>query len=269
VQPGAGPTKDQIRAVWSAGDFGQIARYSRKEAEEFVGRIGVEPGSRVLDVACGTGNQAIPAARAGAKVTGLDIAPNLLEQARKRAAEEDLDAVFEEGNAEELPYADAQFDLVTSMFGAMFAPRPERVAAELIRVCRPGGRIAMVNWAPGGFVAKVFAAGARFVPPPEGVPSPLLWGDEATVKQRLGQGTSSVTTTLRPMNMEFPFPPADVVQFFRAYFGPVHTTFARLDPERQTQYVAELERLWSEHNEAPEGSTRVRGEYLEVIAVRA
>jgi ubiquinone/menaquinone biosynthesis C-methylase UbiE len=270
MQPGTGmePTKEQIRALWSAGDYGQLAQYSRKTAEDFVGRLSIKPGDRVLDVACGTGNLAIPAARAGAEVTGLDIAPPLLEQARKRAAEEKLNIVFEEGDAEQLPYADARFDLVMSMYGAMFAPRPDRVAAELLRVCRPGGVIAMANWTPDGFAAKLFAAGARYAPPPQGVPSPLLWGDEQTVKQRLGPGASQVTTTIRRMEMDFPFPPSGVVQFFRAYFGPVHTTFARLDPAQQAEYAAGLESLWREHNQAAEGKTFVPAEYLEVIAVR-
>jgi ubiquinone/menaquinone biosynthesis C-methylase UbiE len=263
-----GPTKEQIRALWSAGDFGQLAQYSRKTAEEFVSRLSIKPNDRVLDVACGTGNLAIPAARAGARVTGLDIAPPLLEQARKRAAEEKLNIVFEEGDAEQLPYAGAQFDVVMSMFGAMFAPRPDPVASELLRVCRPGGVIAMANWTPAGFAAKVFAAGARFAPPPQGVPSPLLWGDAETVKQRLGPGASQVTTTIRRIEMDFPFPPAGVVEFFRAYFGPVHTTFSRLEPAQQSEYAAALEKLWREDNQAPEGRTLVATEYLEVIAVR-
>jgi hypothetical protein len=156
-----------------------------------------------------------------------------------------------------------------SMFGAMFAPRPERAAAELIRVCRPGGKIAMANWTPDGFAAKVFATGARFLPPPEGIPSSLLWGDEATVKERLGKGTSEVKMVRRPMDMKFPFPPKEVVQLFRTYFGPVHMTFSRLEPRAQDEYAAALEKLWSDHNEAAAGESFVRAEYLEVIATRA
>ena len=186
--------KQRMRGAWMAGDFGQIARYSAKFAEEFVDRLQIQPGTRVLDVACGTGNLAIPAARKGAQVWGVDIAPNLLEQARQRASAEGLQAVFEEGDAERLPYPDAHFDLVMSMFGAMFAPRPEIVAAELARVCRPGGTIAMANWTPEGFVATQFAIGNRFVPPPAGIPAPVLWGEEQMVKQRLGLYTSAIRT---------------------------------------------------------------------------
>ena len=137
--------KSNMKASWMAGDFGQIANFTVKAAEEFVARAALASGARVLDVACGTGNTAIPAARAGGLVTGVDIASNLLEQATKRAAAEHLQIRFREGDAEALPFDDGQFDLVLTMFGAMFAPRPERVAAELIRVCKPGGLIAMAN----------------------------------------------------------------------------------------------------------------------------
>ena len=268
-QTGLDQLKQRMRATWMAGDFGKIAQYSAKYAEEFVARLGIKTGAKTLDLACGTGNLAIPAARAGAKIIGVDIAPNLLEQARERAAKEGLDASFEEGDAEQLTFADGQFDIVMSMFGAMFAPRPERAAAEMLRVCRPGGMIAMANWTPEGFIAKVFGTGARFVPPPEGIPSPLLWGDEATVKQRLASGAPQIRTTLRKIDLEFPFAPKEVVQFFRNYFGPTNMTFSRLDPRQQTEYAAELEKLWHEHNEAAGDRTLVRAEYLEVIATRA
>lgn len=148
--------KSRLKATWMAGDFGLIAKSYEAGAAEFVRRIGLVPGSRVLDVACGTGNLAVPAARTGAEVTGVDIATNLLEQARARAAAEGLTARFDEGDAEMLPYPDASFDAVISMFGVMFAPRPERSAAELLRVCRPGGRIALANWTPSGFVGQMF-----------------------------------------------------------------------------------------------------------------
>lgn len=269
AQTGLEQLKERMRSTWMAGDFGQIARHSAKGAEEFVGRLSIRPAASVLDVACGTGNAAIPAARAGARVTGVDIALNLIEQARQRAVTEGIEAAFDEGDAEQLPYADGRFDIVMTMFGAMFAPRPERVASELIRVCRTGGTIAMANWMPDGFVAKVFATGARFVPPPEGIPSPLLWGDERTVKERLAGGTSGIRTTRQSFTMDFPFAPGEVVQFFRQYFGPTNVTFARLDPPRQTEYAVELEKLWRENNEATGDRTVVRTEYLEVIAARA
>jgi SAM-dependent methyltransferase len=168
-----------------AGDFGVIARTISADAEAFVVRLDVPAGAKVLDVACGTGNLAIPLARLGAVVTGVDIATNLVEQARARAAEEGVPATFDEGDAEQLPYADASFDVVVTMFGAMFAPRPEVVASELARVLKPGGRLAMANWNPGSFTGKMFRTTSGHVLPPPGIAPPVLWGDEATVRERL------------------------------------------------------------------------------------
>lgn len=204
--------KDRMRSTWMAGDFGRIAQYATKTAEEFVDRLNVRPEMKVLDVACGTGNTAIPAARKGAHVTGVDIAPNLVNQARERASAEGVRASFEEGDAESLPYPDGRYDLVISMFGAMFAPRPEQVAAELGRVCRPGGVIAMANWTPQGLSGKMFALTARHIPPPEGIPAPVLWGDDDMARKRLAGLASRVETVRRAIKMEFPFPPREVVQ---------------------------------------------------------
>jgi ubiquinone/menaquinone biosynthesis C-methylase UbiE len=148
MKPEMETLKTRLKSMWMAGDFGQIAKQIQASADQFISRLALKPGDQVLDVACGTGNTAIPAARAGATVTGSDIATNLLEQARARAAAEGLTIKFEEGDAENLPYSDNAFDVVVTMYGAMFAPRPELVAAELVRVCRPGGRIAMANWTP-------------------------------------------------------------------------------------------------------------------------
>lgn len=260
--------KERMRSTWIAGDFGRIAEHMTQIGEEFVEQLNIEPGMKVLDVACGTGNTALPAARSGAQVIGVDIAANLLEQARKRAAEEGLPVRFDEGDAEQLPYADGEFDVVLTMFGAMFAPRPERVAAELARVCRQGGRVAMANWTREGFIGKMFALGARYLPPPEGLPPPVLWGDEKTVRERFAGVASGVETVRRPIEMRFPFPPRDVVQYFRDYFGPTKVAFARLDTAQQEAYAKDLERLWSDGNRDREG-TNVEAEYLEVIATRA
>lgn len=260
--------KQRMRSAWMAGDFGQIARYSTPAAEDLIGRLPLPPGARVLDVACGTGNLAIPAARKGAHVSGVDIAPNLLEQAQQRAAAEGLNATFEQGDAEQLPYPDGHFDVVMTMFGAMFAPRPELVAAELARVCCAGGTIAMANWTPDGFVAKQFALGNRYAPPPEGVPPPVLWGDEQMVRQRLGPHSSEIRTARRTADFDYPFAPREVVEFFRKYFGPTQVAFSRLSADQQAAYTADLESLWRTHNEGVEGHTAVRAEYLEVIAIR-
>jgi SAM-dependent methyltransferase len=251
-----------------AGDYGTFARYLEPGAVEFFRRLEIEPGTCVLDIGCGAGQLALLAARAGAVVTGVDIATNLIEQARAQAEAEGLTARFEEGDAELLPYPDASFDLVASLIGAMFAPRPELVAAEMLRVCRPGGRIAMANWTPGGFAGQMFRTAGQYVPSPAGVPPPVLWGDEATVRERLGTGTTDLQLTRRAYPFRYPFPPAEVVEYFRTYFGPLNRAFAVLDPDGQAGLRRDLEALWSAHNTATDGSTAVDSEYLEVLAYR-
>ena len=260
--------KTKLRATWMAGDFGQIARYYTSDAEEFVARLELDPGMTVLDVACGTGNLALPAARAGATVTGVDLAPNLVEQARENARREGLNARFDEGDAESLPYADASFDVVMTMFGAMFAPRPELVAAELMRVCRPGGVIAMANWTPDGFIGQMFRTVSLHFPPPPGMASPVLWGIEEKVRERFGEGISTLETRLQKVTWLFPFSPADVVEHFRLYYGPTQKAFGALDEEKQSALRRDLEQLWSSNNRATDGTTDVEAEYLEVRAVR-
>jgi ubiquinone/menaquinone biosynthesis C-methylase UbiE len=261
--------KSKMKSVWSAGDFGKIAQLIEPGAEEFIERLNVQKGERVLDVACGSGNLAIPAARAGAIVTGVDIAPNLVEQARARAAAEDLECQFDEGDAENMPYPDASFDTVVTMFGAMFAPRPEVTAAELVRVCRAGGRIAMANWTAEAFTGQMFKTNAKHVPPPPNIPSPVLWGNEETVRTRFSQaGISDLRLTRRLIEFHYPFPPKDVVEHFRQFFGPTQFAFAALDTEGQAALRKDLEELWTEYNRADDGTTNVESEYLEVIAVR-
>lgn len=265
--PDVDALKAKLRATWIAGDFGQIAKFLSAEAEKFTNDLGLKPGMKVLDVACGTGNLALPAARAGAAVTGVDIAPNSLEQARERAAAEGLDIKFDEGDAEALPYEDASFDAVVTMYGAMFAPRPDLVAAELKRVCKPGGFIAMGNWTPTGFVGQMFKAAAAYVPPPPGMTSPVLWGRDDVVRERFGD-VSNVETKLRIVNFAFPFSPAEVVEHFRVYYGPTNKAFAALDEEKQAALRSDLEKLWTQNNQATDGTTAVEAEYLEVIATR-
>lgn len=262
--------KSKLRATWSSGDFGRIATSFEAGAIQFVGRLDLKPGISVLDVACGTGNLAIPAARKGAEVTGLDIVPELIDQANAIARAEDLDVEFDVGDAESLPYAHGTFDVVMSMFGAMFAPRPDLVADELKRVCKPGGVIAMANWTPTGFIGQMFKATAKHVPPPAGMPSPLLWGDEDTVRERFDEGISNLTLTRQTVDFIFPFSPADVVEHFRQFYGPTLKAFESLgDAEREAELRRDLEELWISNNTSENGSTCVVSEYLEVKAVRA
>lgn len=260
--------KSRLRETWMAGDFGQIARYTARAAEQFVERLKMRAGMRVIDLACGTGNTAIVEARAGARVIGVDIAPNLLEQARTRAVQEGLEIDFREGDAEHLEFADGSFDAVVTMFGAMFAPRPQLVAAEMLRVCRPGGMIAMANWTPQGFVGQMFKVTAKHAPPPAGVPPPVLWGDESAVRERLEAGVSELKFERVLCNFDYAFSPASVVELFRQYFGPTQMAFARLDTGGQAALSADLVELWTAWNQRKDGGTMIRGEYLEVVATR-
>ncbi len=259
--------KTRLKATWMSGDFDKIAQIISAGGAEFIARLQLRPGARVLDVACGTGNLSFPAARAGAVVTGVDIATNLLAMARARAQAEGIQIQFDEGDAEALPYADAAFDDVVTMFGAMFAPQPQLVASEMARVCRPGGRVAMANWTPAGFIGQLFKITSQHVTPPP-MPSPLLWGDKATARERLRDGFTNLRLFRRELSMEFPMTPPDAVEFFRAWYGPTQRAFAALDEAGQAALRHDLERLWTEHNLATDGSTRIAAEYLEISATR-
>jgi SAM-dependent methyltransferase len=260
--------KARLKTVWMAGDYGHFAKYMEPSAMKFFARLPLQPETRMLDVACGAGQISIPAARAGARVTGIDIATNLIEQARARAQAEHLNVRFDEGDAEMLPYADASFDLVTTLIGAMFAPRPERVAAELVRVCQPHGRIVMANWTPEDLSVRCLRLSASMCRHRPLMPSPVLWGSEAMVRERLRDGIAELHMTKRLYLFDYPFSPIEVVEFFRVYYGPTNRAFASLSEDGQAALRRDLENLWTQHNRATDGTTRVEAEYLEVVATR-
>lgn len=260
--------KSRLKATWMSGDYGHFAKYLEPGALEFLQRLQPKPGTRLLDVACGAGQISIPAARAGVQVTGVDIAANLIAQARSRAAKEGLEVCFDEGDAEDLPYADASFDVVVTLIGAMFAPRPERVAAELLRVCRPGGSVVMANWTPEGFVGQMFKILAGHVPPPPLMAPPVQWGDETKVRERLGEGASQLDMTRRIYDLRYPFGPEQVVDFFIEYYGPINRACASLSPEGRADLRRDLVEIWSRANRARDGGTHVEAEYLEVVGRR-
>jgi 2-polyprenyl-3-methyl-5-hydroxy-6-metoxy-1,4-benzoquinol methylase len=262
--------KAKQKATWEAGDFGQIARTIENVAEEFMARVPLRPGADVLDAACGTGNLAVIAARAGCVVSGIDIASNLIAQARVRADDEGLNIHYQEADAEALPFVSSQFDLVVSMFGIMFAPRPDVVAAELGRVTKPGGHIALANWTPEGFIGKMFKIfKTHLPPPPAGVPSPMGWGDETTVQARLRDGFGNVRLARRIAVMRYPFSPAETVEFFRQYYGPTQRAFAVLDGPGQDVLRRDLVELQTKSNvSGSHGLTEAHAEYLEVVATR-
>jgi SAM-dependent methyltransferase len=269
MTPEMSTLKTRLKATWESGDYGHFATYLLPGALEFLDRLALWPGIRMLDVACGAGQIALPAARAGAHVTGIDLADNLVKQARERAQAEKLAIQFDQGDAEDLPYADGSFDLVVSLIGAMFAPRPERVAAELVRVCKPGGRIVMANWTPEGFVGQLFKTIGKHVPPPPIMPSPPKWGDEATVRERLKDGVAELSILRRMYPFSYPFPPRKVAEFYCTYYGPTNRAHASLDEPRRAALMDDLEALWSRHNRAPDGGTQYVSEYLEIVAVRS
>jgi SAM-dependent methyltransferase len=260
------PLTARARAVWSGADFLPIARSFSAGAAEFIARLALRPGESVLDVACGTGNLALPAARAGARVTGVDIAPNLIAEARLEARRARLVLEFDVGDAESLPYCDGRFDTTVTMFGAMFAYRPVRAAAELLRVTRRGGRVAMANWTPAGFVGELLRAHTAIVPAPAGVPSPLAWGEESTVHERFGDRVASLGWTKRTLELRFPLPPAAVTELFATCYGPTVATLRAADLAGASRLRGELTRLFEQHNLATDGTTVVSGEYLEVQA---
>ena len=267
MTPDMAALKTRLKATWMSGDYGYFATFLEAGALEFLAGIGVAPGSRVLDVACGAGQISFAMSRAGAHVTGIDIATNLIEQARHRSQMELAAVHFEEGDAEQLAFPDNSFDLVVSLIGAMFAPRPERVAAEVLRVCRPGGRIVMANWTPQGMVGHLFKTLGKHVPPSPLMPSPMLWGDETTVRERLQGVTSQLRLTKRLYPFRYPFSPAEVVDHYRDYYGPVNRAFAGLDAAGQEALHRDLTDLWAAHNTATDGTTFYLAEYLQVEAI--
>lgn len=261
--------KAKMKATWMDGDYAKFAKYMEPGALEILAGWQMGGGERLLDVACGAGQTAIPAAHRGLRVHGVDIARNLVDHARRRAAEEGIVAHFEEGDAEQLPYADASFDVVISLIGAMFAPRPEVVVAELARVCRPGGRLYMANWTPSGMVGRMFKQVAAHVPPPPGVAPTVLWGDENTVLKRLEGDFSDIRLTRKIYPLwRYPFSPREIVDFFRANYGPVKRAFEALDAPAQGSLHSALGAVFSAHNGGSDDLTELRAEYLEVAAVR-
>ncbi len=261
--------KAKQKLTWESGDFGQIAQSIMHVAEEFMGRLPLRPGMRVLDVACGSGNLAVVAARRGCVTWGVDIASNLISQAKARAAAEGLGIELREGDAEDLPYAAGEFDAAVSMFGAMFAPRPEVVSAELRRVVKPGGWIAMANWTPEGFIGEMFKIFKQHLPPPPSqIPSVMLWGNEPTVRARL-EGFRDLQMTRQIAAMRYPWSPEETVRFFRTYYGPTAKAFEALDAEAQTRLWNDLVTLQTTRNSSGKpDATEALAEYLEVIALR-
>ncbi len=262
------------KELWEKGDFTRIAESMRASGESLVGELGIAPGMRVLDLGSGDGTTALPAAQMGAEVLGVDIAANLVEAGNVRAAAASLDNLrFEEGDASDLEgLDDDSFDLVVSIFGAMFAPRPGEVAAEMVRVARPGGRIVMGNWIPGDptLVAQILKiSGAYSPPPPEGFVSPVTWGVDNDVLARFGAaGISAGRVSLSRETWTFlhPGPPAELLERFRDYYGPTMNAYAAASASSRAEELhADLKELFERENTATDGSTSIPATYLRVV----
>jgi SAM-dependent methyltransferase len=259
---------ERSRRIWSSGEYDRIAAGFRHEAESFVARRGLRRGLAVLDAACGSGNLTIPAARTGAAVTGIDLVGNLVVAAAQWASRAGVSITLDTGNVEELPYGDAQFDVVMSMFGVMFASRPDRVVSELARVTKPGGIVALANWTRAGFIGRMLSLHAAVVPPPAEIPSPLLWADEDVLRERFDPRVWNLTTNRHTLTFRYPHSPAGTAELFRAAYGPTVRVFDALDVDGRASFAADLADHWLWHQRNSDKSTEVDSEYLEVIAVR-
>jgi SAM-dependent methyltransferase len=255
--------------TWSEGDFAMVAGIVMMVAEELAEALDIVPDERVLDVACGSGNGAIAAARrAWGNTVGADFVPSLLERGRERAAADRLDVDFVEADATDLPFADGEFDVVISIFGAMFAADQERAAAELLRTCRPGGRIGMANWVPDGEIGQMFMTIAKHAPPPPGVPSPLGWGTEDRLRELFGGGIADLRVERKRSRQTFRS--ADHwLEFFRTYFGPTKVAFERVGPDGEEALAADLRSFLEAGNKGGDRGLVLEPEYLQVVATRA
>lgn len=262
--------KQGQKAMWAMGDYPDLARWIAAVGELVAERVGAAPGEELLDVATGSGNVAIPAAARGARVTGLDLTPELLEVARKRAAEEGVEVTWLEGDAEALPFADASFDRVTSCFGVIFAPRQEQAARELVRVARPGATIALTAWTPEGLNGQMFkTVGAHMPPPPEGLRSPVMWGSEEHVSE-LFSG-SDVELTFERHMIDFKHDsPESWVGYNERVLGPTIMAKNALSPQGKWEPLREeLLELYRANNQAQDGSLHFSAEYLLAVARKA
>jgi SAM-dependent methyltransferase len=254
--------------VWSQGDFARAGAEQVIVGELLARAIDIHPGQRVLDVAAGSGNAALAAARRGARVTATDFVPQLLTTAARRAGTEGLELETQEADAQALPFADGEFDVVLSTFGVMFAPDQSRAASELLRVCRPGGRIGLTAWTPDSVMAAIQVIAARYAPPRPGARSPIEWGTEARVRELLGDGVIDLTAQVLSTDM-CGISPAARVEFNRTYVGPTKALFDRLGPDAQQALAAELASCLNRFNRATDGTLVAPADYLQILATRA
>ncbi|BBK30114.1 methyltransferase family protein [Stella humosa] len=266
-QPDLGAVKTRQQGAWSFGDYAIVGTTLQLVGEQLCEATDLRAGSEVLDVAAGNGNASLAAARRWCRVTSTDYVPALLERGRERAAAERLDIRFQQADAEALPFADASFDAVVSTFGVMFTPDQDRAAAEMIRVCRPGGRIGLANWTPDGFIGQLFKTIGAHLPPPAGVKSPALWGTEARIQEMFGPDAATIQATRRSFAFRYRSA-AHWLEVFRTYYGPVLKAFAALEPAAQAALEADLVALIGRFNRSGDATMVAPSDYLEIVVTR-
>jgi SAM-dependent methyltransferase len=255
--------KQRQQAAWASGDYSAVGTRLLPTAELLCDAVDLRAGERVLDVACGNGNAALAAARRFCQVIGVDYVPALLERARDRAKAEGLEVDFQEADAEDLPFPDDTFDVVLSTCGAMFAPDQERTAAELLRVCRPGGRIGMVNWTPDSYVGELFRAIGRQLPPPPGLRPPVLWGSEERLRELFGP---EVRISAPRRSFLWRFPSAEhQADFFASFYGPTNKALATLAPDAAAALKADMVETVRRFDVSDDDTLVLRMDYLEAV----
>ena len=259
--------KTRQHAAWSSGDYAIIGTTLQIVGEQLAEACDLRCDEAVLDVAAGNGNATLAAARRGCNVTSTDYVAALLDRGAERAKAERLEVKFQVADVEALPFGDASFDAVLSTFGVMFAPDHAKSAAEMLRVCRPGGRIAMANWTPDGFIGQVFKTLGRHLPPPAGVQPPALWGTEAHLRSLFGEQAASIQATPRLFNFRYRSA-AHFIEVFRTWYGPVLKAFAALPADKGAALEQDLGELLNRLNRAGPGSLVVPSEYLEIVITR-
>ena len=260
--------KTRQQATWASGDYAVVGTTLQIVGETLAEAADLRAGQRVLDVAAGNGNASLAAARRWCEVTSTDYVGALLARGRERAAAEHLDIAFQEADAEQLPFADGSFDVVLSTFGVMFTPNPKRAAAELMRVCRPGGKVALANWTPAGFIGQLFKTIGKHVAPPAGVESPALWGTRERIEMLCGAQAAYIATETRQFVFRYRSP-QHFLEVFRTYYGPTLKAFAALEPAGQVALAADIGELMARFNRAGDGTLVVPSDYLEIVVTKA
>jgi ubiquinone/menaquinone biosynthesis C-methylase UbiE len=268
VQPDLTAIKARQQGDWSSGDYAVVGTTLQIVGEDLCEALDIRSTHTVLDVAAGNGNVSLAAARRWCDVTATDYVPALLERARMRAEADRLPIRFREADAEALPFADESFDVVVSTFGVMFTPNQEKAAAELMRVCRSGGKIGLANWTPDGFIGQLFKTIGKHVPPPAGVKSPALWGRQERLNELFGAQAESIQANAKQFVFRYRSP-EHCVEVFRTFYGPVLKAFGTLPSEGQAILQQDLLSLIAKFNRSGDGTMVVPSDYLEVVVVRS